>query len=88
MKLSRRSLLSTVALLAMFGQNVALADGPAQTQSDTLIYLHSIEPASLFQWWTQATYPKRQILDSQIGLRGLAPLLAKNRKRELPLADT
>lgn len=81
MKLSRRSLLSTVALLAMFGQNVALAEGPVQTQSDTLIYLHSIEPASLFQWWTQATYPKRQILDSLIYLdakRKLHPWLARS----------
>ena len=68
MKVSRRALVGATVLVAMFGQGLALADGPAQKQSDTLIYLHSIEPSSLFQWWTQATYPKRQILDSLVYL--------------------
>ncbi|MGC4242843.1 MAG: ABC transporter substrate-binding protein [Herbaspirillum sp.] len=68
MNISRRSVLGSILLAAAFGPGLAIADSPAQKQTDTLIYLHAIEPASLFQWWTQATYPKREILDSLVYL--------------------
>lgn len=78
MKIFRRAALAAVvALVASTGW----AQGAAQKQADTLIYLHSIEPKSLFQWWTQAAYPKRQILDSLVyldGKRQLHPWLAKS----------
>jgi peptide/nickel transport system substrate-binding protein len=81
MKISRRSVLAGILLTALFGAGTATADAPAQKQTDTLVYLHAIEPASLFQWWTQATYPKRQILDSLVYLdekNKLHPWLAKS----------
>jgi peptide/nickel transport system substrate-binding protein len=67
MKIYRRAALVALALAAL-GSSPVWAQAPAQKQTDTLIYLHSIEPKSLFQWWTQATYPKRQILDSLVYL--------------------
>lgn len=66
MKFSRRAVLGIVGLSVLLGSAPSFADTPAQQQKDTLIYLHSIEPASLFQWWTQATYPKRLVLDSLV----------------------
>ncbi|MDR0260301.1 MAG: ABC transporter substrate-binding protein [Comamonas sp.] len=71
MKIYRRYVLAPAALLALLYYQVeapAQAQGTAQKQADTLIYLHSIEPKSLYQWWTQAAYPKRQILDSLVYL--------------------
>lgn len=79
MHVSRRFATVALAAAALFGPTWAAAQGPAQKQQDTLIYLHSIEPKSLFQWWTQATYPKRNVLDSLVYLDGenkLHPWLA------------
>ncbi|HEY0200146.1 MAG TPA: ABC transporter substrate-binding protein [Burkholderiaceae bacterium] len=81
MNFSRRAALGVISLVAMLGEGTAFADTPVKQQADTLVYLHSIEPASLFQWWTQATYPKREILDSLVYLDEngkLHPWLAKS----------
>ena len=81
MRFSRRSVLGGIVLSALFAHGLALAQGAAQKQADTLIYLHSVEPASLFQWWTQATYPKREVLDSLVYLdpnSKLRPWLARS----------
>jgi len=81
MNILRRSVLGSLLLATVFGSGLALADTPAQKQSDTLVYLHSFEPASLLQWWTQATYPKREVLDSLVYLddkNRLHPWLAKS----------
>lgn len=78
MKIFQRTALAAVALVAL-GGSAAWAQGSASKQTDTLVYLHSIEPKSLFQWWTQAAYPKRQVLDSLVYLDGdlkLHPWLA------------
>lgn len=78
MKIFHRTALAAVALAAL-GGSATWAQGSASKQTDTLVYLHSIEPKSLFQWWTQAAYPKRQILDSLVYLDGdlkLHPWLA------------
>lgn len=81
MNIPRRSALAVAVLAAWLNQGSALAQGAAQKQPDTLIYLHSIEPKSLYQWWTQAAYPKRQIFDSLVYLDSklkLHPWLAKS----------
>lgn len=68
-----------LAVAAAWGSAPALAQTAAKVPSDTLIYLHSIEPKSLYQWWTQAEYPRRQVLDSLVYLDGdqkLHPWLA------------
>lgn len=79
MHVSRRFATVALAAAALLGPTWAAAQGAAHKQQDTLIYLHSIEPQSLFQWWTQATYPKRNVLDSLVYLDGdnkLHPWLA------------
>lgn len=43
-----------------------IASTRAEDNKDTLIYLHSIEPSTLYQWWTQSEYPRRQILDGLV----------------------
>ncbi|WP_051303686.1 ABC transporter substrate-binding protein [Comamonas composti] len=81
MKISRRSALAAAVLAAWLNQGSALAQSALQKQPDTLVYLHSIEPKSLYQWWTQAAYPKRQILDSLVYLDSqlkLHPWLARS----------
>ena len=86
MKLTRRTAMVTLALLTVLGpQGAALAQEAVRKQADSLVYLHSIEPKSFFQWWTQATYPKRQILDSlvfQDGDRKLHPWLATSWRQD------
>lgn len=59
--------------------------GSVKEDKDTLIYLHSIEPKTLYQWWTQAEYPRRQLQDSLVFLDGegnLRPWLAKSWKQD------
>ncbi len=86
MKLTRRTAMVTLALLTVLGpQGATLAQEAVRKQADSLVYLHSIEPKSFFQWWTQATYPKRQILDSlvfQDGDRKLHPWLATSWRQD------
>ncbi|THT99626.1 ABC transporter substrate-binding protein [Lampropedia puyangensis] len=85
MKFSRRTVFTTLALTALLGHTPLIAQTPAQKQNDTLIYLHSIESKSLFQWWTQATYPKRNVLDSLVYLdenNQLHPWLATEWKQD------
>ena len=75
--------LLTTAILAAAGG--VQAQNTGRERSDTLIYLHSIEPKSLYQWWTQAEYPRRQILDSLIYLDekgALRPWLAKSWRQD------
>lgn len=84
MKTTRKILFGIASMLAIVGNSTALTHTPVQQQSDTLIYLHSIEPKSLFQWWTQATYPKRNVLDSLVYLdqdNKLHPWLATSWKQ-------
>ncbi|WP_211343429.1 ABC transporter substrate-binding protein [Lampropedia puyangensis] len=83
--LLRKTILFAATALAIVQAPAALANSALQNQSDTLVYLHSIEPKSLYQWWTQAEYPRRQILDSLVYLDGeqkLRPWLAKSWKQE------
>lgn len=70
--------------LAALGQADAQA-ASARDEKDTLIYLHSIEPKTLYQWWTQSEYPRRQLQDSLVFLDGegnLKPWLAKSWKQD------
>jgi len=81
MRVFRKYVLTALVMAGLTAQGLAVAQTAAQKQEDTLIYLHSIEPKSLFQWWTQATYPKRNVLDSLVYLdenNQLHPWLAKS----------
>lgn len=93
MKIFRRTFAASGALALTLGALAALLPPAALSQGtvsasagqkDTLVYLHSVEPATFYQWWTQAEYPRRQILDSLIYLDGkgqLHPWLAKTWKQ-------
>lgn len=70
--------------VVLMGAGHAQAAGAADDK-DTLVYLHSIEPKTLYQWWTQAEYPRRQLQDSLVFLDGegkLRPWLAKSWKQD------
>ena len=82
---SRRFSVGVLAALAITASGLTQAQTPLRSQTDTLVYLHSIEPKSLYQWWTQAEYPRRQILDSLVHLDdkgGLRPWLARSWRQE------
>lgn len=73
-----------LAALTLMGASGAQA-ATARDEKDTLIYLHSVEPKTLYQWWTQAEYPRRQLQDSLVFLDGegkLHPWLAKSWKQD------
>lgn len=80
--MKRRVALGMAMVVALMGPSGgAWAQGAARKSTDALIYLHSIEPKSFFQWWTQASYPRRQVLDSLVyldGQRKVHPWLAKS----------
>ncbi|HMN78429.1 MAG TPA: ABC transporter substrate-binding protein [Burkholderiaceae bacterium] len=74
---------SVTALTLLTAAGVQAA--AAKDQKDTLVYLHSIEPRTLYQWWTQAEYPRRQLQDSLVFVDGqgrLHPWLAKSWKQD------
>lgn len=76
---------AALSALALLHSSAVLAQPAEASASDTLVYLHSIEPKSLYQWWTQAEYPRRQILDSLVYLdeqQQLRPWLAKSWKQD------
>ncbi|WP_242612395.1 ABC transporter substrate-binding protein, partial [Corticibacter populi] len=72
--------------LAAFGLLAGVpATATTQDDKDTLVYLHSIEPKTFYQWWTQAEYPRRQLLDSLVFLdekQQLQPWLATAWKQD------
>lgn len=85
-KLVTRASAAALLVLGAIGVSPLAASASQNTPSggsggnDALIYLHSIEPATFYQWWTQSEYPRRQFLDSLVFLDGegkLHPWLAK-----------
>ncbi|WKN24309.1 ABC transporter substrate-binding protein [Azotobacter vinelandii] len=84
MSILRKLVAGGAATLALLGTAAVQADA-AKDEKDSLIYLHSIEPKTFYQWWTQAEYPRRQLLDGLIFLDGegkLHPWLAKSWKQD------
>lgn len=79
-KVGAAAALAVVLMGAGHAQAASAAD-----DKDTLVYLHSIEPKTLYQWWTQAEYPRRQLQDSLVFLDGdgkLRPWLARSWKQD------
>lgn len=85
LKLATRASIAALIVLGAFGAAnlpaAAQENAAGKKADDTLVYLHSVEPATFYQWWTQSEYPRRQLLDSLIFLDGegnLHPWLAES----------
>lgn len=83
--ITRRSVSkAAMASLAFAGAAGFLLPALAQVpDKSTLVHRHSIAPATFCPWWTQAEYPRRQLLDRLIFLddRGAHPWLATSWKQ-------